>query len=1000
MTVIGTAVMRLLGDTAQFRQDVDKATKKWDAAGKSMRATGAKLTAGITLPLLVAGGAAVKFATSFQEGMANVASLIPGNIDRVVALGESVKNLSVETGKPLTDLTAGLYNVVSAFGDTADTAEILRTVGRAAVAGLAETADALSLVSGVTKTYGDTTAAAVQDVADLALLTVRLGETTFPALAASMGNVTPLAKELNITQEELFGTMATFTGVTGKASVVSTQFRGVLQALLAPTDSAQKLFKQLGVESGKALVEQRGLQGAVKALTDAAVSTGKPLQDYIGSIEGQTFALASAGGQSVVWGEKIAAMADKVGAVDDAFREQTEGINATGFALKQSRNEVAIAAVELGQVLLPTVVAVTKVIAKLANWFTNLSPGVKTAIVVFGGMAAALGPLLLIGGQVLIVVSSMAAAFPALGILIAAMATPVVLAVAALAALVLVGIQVINHWDVLSFEATQLWENIKAAFSGGIDWVKNLLTGFMEGVKDRFAWLANVLVGQSIVPDMMKAIGKEFGGMDKLMVAPADEAAAAVNKAFQSIANPEALKAMDFNVSINADELYAAVIAATGSAAVAFQALSEWVEPSAGAFMALYEEVTGAAIVGRSYTQTIKDLRRASLDLDHDLQTASGSATLMGQQALTVGGELLTMSAAGQAGMDQQLAALKSSELGLKLHKLATDTMAMVTDQTTMKFQNMQRAVASVIADFTPMGMLATIFGSALEALEPALKALKAPLEILGRIIGAALVPVIKALFPALKFLAIAATFVIEIFFKLAGGVLKVLGWLLKAIGTFVEGIGKMLSKIPLIGGLFKPLQKYGKAQRKAGEAMMGMADEFQDSAKDIAAGREEIRALEWPDEAVAGQEAQVAAAGEATGAAEGTTQAVQDAGNQLLEISRGIFDGLMSIRDLTVEGVGYLAQIASGPGMVGAQAVVSPQMPASIIDAVATGGGGVAVEVLPGAVIINTAGEHAEQDGRDAARGFMDEISGERFNRTRRLKTRSGRIDPGVNQR
>ena len=38
--------------------------------------------------------------------------------------------------------------------------------------------------------YGDTSAAAVAKASDLALLTVRLGQTTFPELAASIGRVT------------------------------------------------------------------------------------------------------------------------------------------------------------------------------------------------------------------------------------------------------------------------------------------------------------------------------------------------------------------------------------------------------------------------------------------------------------------------------------------------------------------------------------------------------------------------------------------------------------------------------------------------------------------------------------------------------------------------------------------------------------------------------------------------------------------------------------------
>ena len=51
---------------------------------------------------------------------------------------------------------------------------------KAARAGIATTADSINLTSAVTKANGDTSAAAVQHVADLAFKTVELGQTTFP----------------------------------------------------------------------------------------------------------------------------------------------------------------------------------------------------------------------------------------------------------------------------------------------------------------------------------------------------------------------------------------------------------------------------------------------------------------------------------------------------------------------------------------------------------------------------------------------------------------------------------------------------------------------------------------------------------------------------------------------------------------------------------------------------------------------------------------------------
>ena len=183
-----------------------------------MANVGKSLSAGVTLPIVAAGAAAFKFSNDFNAEMANVASLMPGNTARVQELGASVKQLSIDTGQSTGTMTEGLYNVVSAFGDTADTVGVLETNARAAVAGVSTVTDAIKLTSAVTKSYGDTSAQAVQHAADLGIMAVRLGQTTFPELAASIGSVTPQARELNVSQEELFATFATLTGVTGGAA--------------------------------------------------------------------------------------------------------------------------------------------------------------------------------------------------------------------------------------------------------------------------------------------------------------------------------------------------------------------------------------------------------------------------------------------------------------------------------------------------------------------------------------------------------------------------------------------------------------------------------------------------------------------------------------------------------------------------------------------------------------------------------------------------------------
>lgn len=454
---LATAVLELTTDPRQFNQGLDEAEKRtrsfgasFENVGKNLQAFGQKsiaagktLSIGLTAPIVAVGAAAIKLGTDFNAGMANVATLIPGNRERINELKTSVQDLAIETGKSTSDLTDGLYQVVSAFGDTADSAKILGINAKASAAGLASTTDSINLTSAVTKSYGDTSAAAVQQVADLALQTVKLGQTTFPELAASMGRVTPLAAQLNVTQQELFGTMATFTGVTGGAAEVSTQLRGVLQALMAPTEDMSALFGRLGIESGQALIKQKGLQGAINLIVAEANKAGVPLQKYIGSIEGQTLALAATGGQAETYTQKIAAMSDVLGATDEAFREQTQGVNEAGFMWQQFQQQVVVVSQRLSDELIPIVVEAGQSLKPLLDgviagvqWFGQLPKPIKTVGVVVAGLVAAIGPLLVVIGSL---ATGIAAAMPviaAVGGALGLLATgPVAIVVAAVAGL-------------------------------------------------------------------------------------------------------------------------------------------------------------------------------------------------------------------------------------------------------------------------------------------------------------------------------------------------------------------------------------------------------------------------------------------------------------------------------------------------------------------------------------------------------------------------------------
>lgn len=421
---------RIAVDLDSFKTEMEKAKevaktqadgisqqiKKAAQVGQNLQKVGGTLTKAITVPLMGAGAASAKFAMDFQKDMAQVKTLLDGNAQQVEArtkeLSKNVLQVSNDVNMSSSQIAEGTYQVISAYGDSAETMDLVTIAAKGAKAGGAELVDSVNLLSAVTKGYGDTSKEANEKVSDLAFQTVKLGQTTFPELASSMGRVVPLAATLKVSQEELFGIMATGTGVTGNAAEVSTQLRGVLQALMAPTDSMAELMANLGYESGQAMIEGLGLQGTIDAIVKAADESGMPLQSYIGSIEGQTLALTLSGEQSDVLREKIAAMGEATGSAAKAFKAATDN-EAEDF--DGSINKLKNSAIAFGDALTPLISKVADLVSGVADFINDLSPAQKEMAVNFALVAAAAGPAISTVGKGITTFSNVAGALKGLG---------------------------------------------------------------------------------------------------------------------------------------------------------------------------------------------------------------------------------------------------------------------------------------------------------------------------------------------------------------------------------------------------------------------------------------------------------------------------------------------------------------------------------------------------------------------------------------------------------
>ena len=351
-----------------FDSAVSGAGGKLQGLGNALKNAGkiaATAMAAVGAAAAAVGTAAVKSAMEYESQLANVSTLLTGTEAEVAArtqeIGQQILDVSNRTGVVAENLTDGMYQVISAFGDSADAASQLEVAAKAAAAGNATTTDSINLLSAVTKGYGDTSAEAVQKAADLAFATVRLGQTSFPELAASMGKVIPLAGTLGVEQEQLFGAMSTLTGVTGSTSEVVTQLKAAMQGFMSPSKNMQTALAALGYESGQALLESEGLQGALNALKGAVGGDELAFAGLFSSVEAQTAVLSLAGTQADNFTQKTVGMYEAAGAAETAFARQTNTLEYTIQSFKNLGKNILIQA---GTAMLPAVRQVTDALSR------------------------------------------------------------------------------------------------------------------------------------------------------------------------------------------------------------------------------------------------------------------------------------------------------------------------------------------------------------------------------------------------------------------------------------------------------------------------------------------------------------------------------------------------------------------------------------------------------------------------------------------------------------
>ena len=379
-----------------------QASEKFASAGKALENAGGKISelgdqvqkAGAVI--VTASTAMATLAANYESGLAKVNTLVGASKEEIQSYGETVLQMSNNTGMTVEDATSALYDAISAGVEYGDSVQYINDVNKLAVGGFTDITNASNLMTQIFNIYGKTTAD-VTDISNKLFLVQKNGVTTVAELASNMGEAMTMGASYNVSLENILSSYASLTKQGRTAATAQTQLKSMIQEL---GDTGSNVGKILQEKTGKSFTtlmkEGNSLYDVLKIVEDSCQGNEDAFNNLWSSTEAGLSAMSLLSNEGEFFNQTLADMANSAGLTDEAFNTIA---NTTEYKMKKSINELKNSFTKLGQSLLPFVDKASSGIEKLSEIISNLSPEVVTAVAKFGLLAVALGTGLKIVGS-------------------------------------------------------------------------------------------------------------------------------------------------------------------------------------------------------------------------------------------------------------------------------------------------------------------------------------------------------------------------------------------------------------------------------------------------------------------------------------------------------------------------------------------------------------------------------------------------------------------------
>jgi TP901 family phage tail tape measure protein len=385
----------------------DRAAKAARRMGTSMQNVGRNMTMYVTAPMLALSGAAVSAFANFDDAMVKSMAIMGDLSDTMKKdLAATARDVAKSTSFSASQTAEAYYFLASAGMDAAQSMAALPRVAKFAQAGAFDMARATDILTDAQSALGRVMKDPIAnmkemtELSDVLVKAATLANASVEQFGRALTNKAGTAmRDLNIDIETGVAVLAAWADQGIKAEEAGEKFNIITRDLQTAIRKNGQVFKDYGISVFNA-------EGQIRNLADIIGDLERALGPMSTEQRSATLALLGFQDRSVIAIRSLIGMSEKIREYEAGLRKAGNTTDEVAARQLESfkeqlglvKSEIADVAIEIGATLAPVVLDLAKELRDLVKAFNELDEETQQTIFKVGGIAMAMGPLLLIFG--------------------------------------------------------------------------------------------------------------------------------------------------------------------------------------------------------------------------------------------------------------------------------------------------------------------------------------------------------------------------------------------------------------------------------------------------------------------------------------------------------------------------------------------------------------------------------------------------------------------------